>query len=208
MAEELGKRERNRQQRVEAIEAAGLSLFLERGIEPVTIDELAKASGMAKGNFYRYFADKGALVDSLLAPVASEVRTAMRRCAIAVGRSTSPSELTAAYGLMALSLAKVGQEQSSIAQLYLQESRTPPTASTASINALSDEMLEGAVHLTDLAVSHGLLAVSDPRVSALAVVGAIEQLALEVVRGRLDAPPAEIARIVIGMVMEGIRAPS
>ena len=50
--------------------------------------------------------------------------------------------------------------------------------------------------------------VSDPRVSALAVVGAVEALALAVVRDRLDAPPEEIARIVISMVMDGIRAPT
>ena len=64
----------------------------------------------------------------------------------------------------------------------------------------------GAIHLTDVAVSHDLLRVSDPRVSALAVVGAVEQIALAVLRGELDAHGDEIARIVVSMVLDGIRA--
>src|SRR5210317_2345369 len=53
-----GKRDLNRRQRVQDLIDAGLSLFLERGIEAVTIDEVARKAGMAKGNFYRYFRDK------------------------------------------------------------------------------------------------------------------------------------------------------
>ena len=33
-------------------------LFLERGIETVTIDEITREAGVAKGSFYRYFDDK------------------------------------------------------------------------------------------------------------------------------------------------------
>ena len=118
---ELGKRERNRLERQEALKGAGLELFLRRGIEPVTIDELAKASGMAKGNFYRYFTDKGALVEAILVPIASEVRTVIRRCAIGVGRAQNTAELTAAYAMMALELARIGVSESRTVQLYLQE---------------------------------------------------------------------------------------
>ena len=88
-----GKRARNRRERTEALVNAGLELFLERGVEVVTIDELAKAAGMAKGNFYRYFDDKRALVDAILAPIASDVRTAMRRCAVTLGRADAGTDL-------------------------------------------------------------------------------------------------------------------
>lgn len=203
---ELGKRERNRIERQEALKSAGLDLFLTRGIEPVTIDELAKAGGMAKGNFYRYFADKGALVDSILAPVASEARTVIRRCAIGVGRSQNTAELSAAYAMMALELVRIGLTQRGVVQLYLQENRTPVTASTSCVRELNSELRSGAIHLTEVAIEHKLLNVTDARVSALAVIGAIEQLALAVIRDGLDAPPEEIARIVVTMIMDGIRA--
>ena len=202
----LGKRERNRLEREEALKAAGLALFLSRGIEPVTIDELAKAGGMAKGNFYRYFADKGALVDSLLAPVASEVRTVLRRCAIGVGRAQNSAELSAAYAMMALELARIGLSERGIVQLYLQENRTPVTASTSSVRELNGELRSGAIHLTEVAIEHKLLNVTDARVSTLAVIGAIENLALAVIRDGLDAPPEEIAHTVVTMIMDGIRA--
>ena len=208
MGETLGKRELNRLQRLQDLQDAGLELFLTRGIEPVTIDELAKAGGMAKGNFYRYFADKGALVGALMVPVARRVRRVMRRCSIDVGRAKTTSELTQAYVTMALGLASIGQKHPRIVQLYLQENRTPATPTTESVRQLHVEMREGAVSLTELAVDHGLLRVPDARVSALAVIGAVEGLALSVVRGELDTPPQHIAAIVIGMVMEGIRATS
>ena len=204
--EELGKRERNRRERQEALRTAGLELFLRRGIEPVTIDELAKAGGMAKGNFYRYFTDKGALVDAILAPVASEVRTIIRRCAIGIGRAQNSAELSAAYAMMALELARIGMTQQGAVQLYLQENRTPVTASTSSVREFAKELRSGAIHLTEVAIEHKLLNVTDPRVSTLAVIGAIEQLALAVIRDGFDAPPEEIARIVVAMIMDGIRA--
>ena len=201
-----GKRARNRRERTEALINAGLELFLERGVEPVTIDELAKAAGMAKGNFYRYFDDKGALVDAILAPIASEVRTAMRRCAVKLARAGSRDVLNETYAVLALELAAITVPHLRVVQLYLQENRSPATPSTAGIRALAEELEQGAIHLTDVAVSHELLRVSDPRVSALAVVGAVEQLALAVLWGGLDARPEEIARIVVGMVLDGIRA--
>ncbi|MAQ14668.1 MAG: TetR family transcriptional regulator [Sandaracinus sp.] len=201
-----GKRARNRRERTEALVNAGLELFLERGVEVVTIDELAKAAGMAKGNFYRYFDDKRALVDAILAPIASDVRTAMRRCAVTLGRADAGTDLNAVYAALALELAGVTLPRLKVAQFYLQENRSPPTPSTEGIRALALEMSQGAIHLTDVAVSHDLLRVSDPRVSALAVVGAVEQLALAVLRGELDAHGDEIARIVVSMVLDGIRA--
>ena len=37
--------------------------------EAVTIDEVAREAGMAKGNFYRYFRDKADLVEAVIEPV-------------------------------------------------------------------------------------------------------------------------------------------
>ena len=48
-----GKRDLNRRKRVQDLVAAGLELFLNNGIGGVTIDEVAREAGMAKGNFYR-----------------------------------------------------------------------------------------------------------------------------------------------------------
>jgi len=53
-----GKRDQNRRERTAGLVSAGLQQFLERGIETVTIDEITREAGVAKGSFYRYFDDK------------------------------------------------------------------------------------------------------------------------------------------------------
>jgi len=201
---EGGKRQRNREAKTKALLDAALGLFVEQGIEAVTIDEIAKRAGMAKGNFYRYFADKSEVVEALLAPAAREVRRAMRTTAVKLARADDAKSLEAAYASLAVKLAAAVIPRLDVVQLYLQENRAPATPSRASVRALADELEDGAIHLTQVAVDHGLLRVDDPRVSAFAVVGAVEQLAITRLRGRLDAPPDQIARIVVAMVLEGI----
>ncbi len=200
-----GKRARNREQRTESLLSAGLELFLARGVANVAIDDIARAGGMAKGNFYRYFDDKGALVDAILAPIATEVRTSMRKCAVAIGRADGSDALNAAYAMLAMDLAQAAVQQLDVVQLYLQENRAPLHPSGAGIRALAEEMNEGAIMLTQVAVDKGLLNVTDPKVSAMAVVGAVEQLALAQLRGNLDAPPLQVAQVVVSMVLDGIR---
>ena len=72
-----GRRDQNRKEKVRGLEEAALRLFLERGLDGVTIDDITKACGVAKGTFYRYFDDKDALVESLLAPVREELVEAL-----------------------------------------------------------------------------------------------------------------------------------
>lgn len=199
-----GKRARNRAERTEAIVSAAKGLFVEHGVEAVTIDDIAKASGMAKGNFYRYFNDKRHLVDAIVAPIARDVRRAMRRGAIAIAKAKNHDEMNAAYGSMAIAIAGSLLPRLDIAQLYLQENRAPTTPARAGLQSFSRELRNGAIKMTELAVRQGLLKVDDPRVSAIAVIGAVEQLALTVMQGDLDTPPQTIVQIMVKLVLEGI----
>lgn len=200
-----GKRDRNRKQRTEALLAASLGLFLDRGLEAVTVDDIAREAGMAKGNFYRYFKDKDDLVDALFEPILGEVRDAMRRCADTLSRAKGEQELYAAYEVLAKTLAKVALPRLDVVRLYLQERRSPGVGARIPIRRLSDQINETAVRLTEVAVQNGLLRVPDPRISAFAVVGAVEELMLAVLQERLDAPPTEIIDTLITLVLDGIR---
>ncbi len=200
-----GKRDQNRKRRIEALCCAGLRLFLERGVDQVTIDDIAKEAGTAKGNFYRYFTDKGELVEGVLEPLETRVREAMDRCEEALEQAHDDGSLFRAYQALALTLMPVIFEHPDVVRLYLQESRAPAAGARAPIRALADEIRQRAIDLTEFAVDHGLLRIPDPRVSALAVIGAVEQLAFTVLSGELDAPPDQIAGTLISLVLSGIR---
>jgi len=201
-----GKRDRNRRARIEALASAGLRLFLDRGVDAVTIDDIAKEAGTAKGNFYRYFTDKSDLVEGILEPLETRIREAMDRCEEALEQASDDASLFRAYQTFALTLIPVTLEHPDVVRLYLQESRAPVAAGArAPIRALADEIRARAIDLTEFAVDHGLLRIPDPRVSALAVIGAVEQLAFTVLSGQLDLPADRIAGTLISLVLSGIR---
>lgn len=200
-----GKRDRNRKARTEALASAGLRLFLERGVDAVTIDDIAKEAGTAKGNFYRYFTDKGDLVQGILDPLGTRVREAMERCEEALEEADDDASLFRAYQALALTLIPVTVQHPDVVRLYLQESRAPSAGARAPIRALADEIRERAIDLTEFAVEHQLLRIPDSRVSALAVIGAVEQLAFTVLSGELELPPDQIAGTLISLVLSGIR---
>lgn len=201
-----GKRDLNRRARRDALRSASLKLFLERGVDQVTIDDIAKEAGTAKGNFYRYFTDKSELVESVLDPLARQVREAMDRCEAQLDEAHDEKSLFVAYQALALTLIPVTIEHPDVVRLYLQESRAPAAGARAAIRELADEIRSRAIDLTEFAKDHGLLRIPDPRVSALAVIGAVEQLAFTVLTGELDAPPDQIAGTLISLVLSGIRA--
>lgn len=200
-----GKRDVNRKQRTQAIARAALGLFLERGVESVTIDDIAREAAVAKGSFYRYFEDKTELVEAIFEPVATLMQGAMQRCEEALRAASDRDSLVQAYQGLARDLIPIAIGYLDVIRLYLQENRAPGHGARAPIRALALDVEKRAVRLTEIAVEKGLLAVPDPRISALAVVGAIEQLALGFLGGRLDAPPPEVASTLIDLVLEGLR---
>ncbi|MEU6997775.1 TetR family transcriptional regulator [Nonomuraea sp. NPDC046570] len=73
-----GLRERTRQaMRTELAELA-LRMFLDRGFDETTVDDIARAAGMSKRTFFRYFPAKEDVLfggaDDLAAQVADEIR--------------------------------------------------------------------------------------------------------------------------------------
>lgn len=55
-----------RQETFDKILAAALDLFVSRGYEATTVDQIAEAAGMTKGAVYFHFANKGDVLDALL----------------------------------------------------------------------------------------------------------------------------------------------
>jgi AcrR family transcriptional regulator len=201
-----GKRDQNRLERTQTLSNAALKLFLLRGLESVTIDEIAAEAGVAKGSFYRYFRDKIDLVDALMAPSVEQMRAAFETCEQALGKAEAGQSLAGAYFTLASDLLAAVAQDPNVVRLYLQECRAPAVGARAVIVALSDEILTRAVRLTEAACERGLLRPLDARVCAHVVVGAVEQLLVRELAGRgtfsVSAAPQEL----ISLILDGIRA--
>ena len=201
-----GKRDRNRRRRSAQLRTAALRLFLDRGVDRVTIDDIAREAGTAKGNFYRYFEDKADLVAGIMKPAVEALGAAFDSCEEALREAHDQATLSAAYQRLAIGMVPLAVGEPDIVRLYLQESRAPAAGARAPIRKLADQIRRRSVELTVLAVERDLLRIRDPRISALAVVGAVEQLAWSLLSDGLDAAPDEIAAALISLVLSGIQS--
>lgn len=200
-----GKRDLNRRKRVQDLVDAGLSLFLQRGIEAVTIDEVAREAGMAKGNFYRYFRDKADLVEAVIEPVASTTREAVQACDKELRGANDRNEAVAAYAQLGNRLVGALALYPDAMCLYLQERRAPATTARQAISDLATELDDRAMSLSQVAADREFVSISDPRLSAIAVLGAVEALALASVRQQVQMDPIETTKSLISIVLEGLR---
>lgn len=200
-----GKRDLNRRKRVQDLVEAGLSLFLARGIEAVTIDEVAREAGMAKGNFYRYFRDKADLVEAVVEPVVSSTRLALQECDTQLRDAEERGQAVAAYSQLGNRLIGALAMYPDAMCLYLQERRAPATTARQAISDLATELDDRAMKLSQISADRDFVNVSDPRVSALAVLGAVEALALASVRKQIQMDPVETSKSLISIVLEGLR---
>jgi len=202
-----GKRDENRKKRVRGLCEASLTLMLAKGIESVTVDEIVREAGVAKGSFYRYFKDKSELVDTLFQPLSDQLLTALREADTSIANAASDTTLMMAYAGIAQKTQGVLATYPREILLYLQECRAPRTEARAAVRDLADEVAAMALTLTDTARERGLLKPVASRVSALTVVGAVEKMLFEVLSGGdLGAPPQQVATTLITLIMKGLAA--
>ncbi|AKF83642.1 transcriptional regulator, TetR family [Myxococcus fulvus] len=202
-----GVRETARRERTKVLEDAALTLFVERGLDAVTIDDITQAAGVAKGTFYRYFADKPALVEALLAPVRAELLSGLEACGRALAGARGVEAMFEAYRAMAAVIASALLQYPRVVRLYLQESRGPAVGARTKVAQLSGEVSRHAVDITQKAHTHGLLRPIRPAVSGLAVVGAVERLLLAVLSEEDIGNPLELPDALTTLVLDGLRVP-
>jgi AcrR family transcriptional regulator len=108
VAEAPGLRQRKRQQTRERLTRAAMALFLERGFEATTLDDIAAAADVSRRSFFHYFASKedvvfawheestAALIAAVAARPASEsMLTAAENAIAAMARQLEPGEAIA-----------------------------------------------------------------------------------------------------------------
>ncbi|MCE9673652.1 TetR/AcrR family transcriptional regulator [Myxococcus stipitatus] len=202
-----GRRETQRRERTKELEDAALRLFVERGLDLVTIDDITQATGVAKGTFYRYFEDKAALVDALLAPVRGELLAGLEACGRALETARDVETMFEAYRAVAAVIASALLQYPGVVRLYLQESRGPAVGARKKVAELAKQVASHAVDITQKAHTHGLLRPVRPAVSGLAVVGAVERLLLAVLSEEDIGNPLDLPDALTTLVLDGLRVP-
>ena len=192
-----GKRDQNRKERIRVLHEAALVLFLEHGLAATTIDEITKAAGTAKGNFYRYFSDKEDLVRGIMQPVTEKVEHDLTRAVEAIEVSRDRATMIEAYEELGRQLAVLLGNHALVLKLYLQESRGARNGARAPICELSELVSTKAIEMTRKAHENNLLRPFQAEISALAVVGAGERLLAAVLEGEdvgsCNARPEDLA---------------
>ncbi|MCA9539324.1 MAG: TetR/AcrR family transcriptional regulator [Myxococcales bacterium] len=203
---EEGKRARNRRRRLKQLRDAALPLFIDLGIERVTIDDIVQGAGVAKGSFYRYYQDKEDLVAALFDPVSQQVEMALARGEEALARASTWAETMAAFRQVAFELAPLVIQHREVLLLYLQENRAPAVGARRPVRALSDSIARRAIAMTHAARAHGNLRDIEPAVSTLAVIGAVEAIAYDFLSGGgLIGEPAAAASALVMMILDGLQ---
>lgn len=201
-----GVRDLNRQKKAQAIRHAALLLFLERGIEAVSVDDIMKSARMAKGSFYRYFVDQAALVADLMEPTRALITEALDTALADLGVATTREAQIQAYARVGHVLAALLMEQPGPVRLYLQESRAPAQGARRPIIELSRLVSRYAVDMTRAAQRHGILKPIPVVVSALAVVGATERLLLAVLQEEEVGNVLEVPAALTTLILDGLKA--
>jgi AcrR family transcriptional regulator len=73
-----GLRNRKRRETAQRITDAGVSLFLERGIEATTLDDIAARAGISRRTFFYYFKSKDDILLSMQSGMGEMLATALR----------------------------------------------------------------------------------------------------------------------------------
>lgn len=201
-----GKRDLNRKRRIADLCRAGAELMLAQGVERVTIDEICKTAGIAKGGFYRYFNGKTELVEAIIEPMVDGVRSAMSDGEARIRAATDFADLRVAYRGLAMRLAPVLLAEKRALRLYLAECNAPKIGARAPLRAWADEVGDMAERLAAATLANPQARSMPATVVGRAMVGAVERLAFDLMHRGVKVDIAEAGGTLAELLLDGLRA--
>jgi AcrR family transcriptional regulator len=193
-------RRRSKEERREQILRAALDVFVEKGFGAATVDDIVLKTGVARGTFYLYFADKRAVFEALVDEFLGRITTAVRSIDLTPG---SPPPVT--------------QLRANIARVVELAIGEPTIVKLALFDATGldpelDEKLHGYYEalrrLIDdsLAVGQqlGMVRAGDRRVMAAAGLGGLKEVLVDAVRGDIEPDPAAITDEIMRFLASGL----
>jgi AcrR family transcriptional regulator len=134
-----------------------LELFVERGIEKVSIADLPGQAGVAHGLFYHYFASK----DELLVAVLEHASPLQGFLAIAESMHGLPAD--EGLRLFAMRLGGMLEERGDVLRFIFRESLSPRSLLPSALVDVQQQVLEGLASYRTERIEAGELRPHDPR---------------------------------------------
>ena len=201
-----GIRARNREEKRQLIMNAGIQVFLQKGVDAATIDDITRIAHTAKGSYYRYFESKVALLEEAIKPISHRIKEIFASTLDELRLKDEDEAKYNAYQKLGAALGTLVITNQELFRLYLQESRGAKTPSRIPIINLSELISTGAIEISNLAEEIGAQKTSLPIVSALIVVGTTEMIAHRFLTNQeIGGDPVAIAAKVVDLILEGIR---
>ena len=95
---EEGLRERKRRETLQRISEAGISLFLAKGYDATTLDEIAAEAGISRRTFFYYFESKEDILLGYVSVYVESLKTAIRESASDTPFNTVQDAVTKVFG--------------------------------------------------------------------------------------------------------------
>lgn len=178
----MGRREENKQRKRERLLAEGLRLFQDAGYDRASIEQIAAASGVARGTFYLYFPDKASLFAALMERWYDPVIAILDQVERELQEATTKERTLEIYQQMGMQLmvAALGTPQHIL--VAFREMRSSGEAGEG-LRARELALLEKVTGLTEVAAERGLIRADNPRLVALVIFGSVERLYYEALVG-------------------------
>jgi AcrR family transcriptional regulator len=144
-----------------------LDLFVERGIEHVTMAEVATRAGVAPGLLYHYFGNKDGLLNAVFA--AADPRDAFAGLA----ESLAGQPVAAGLREFCVRAAAALEERADVVRVLFREMLAPETSLPIGIAEIQEQVLGGLARYLEERIDAGELRPHDPRVPLRLLISGI-----------------------------------
>lgn len=194
----MGRRERNKENKLRRLEDAGIAAFLAEGYTASSVERIAAAADVARGTYYLYFKDKEALFVALMERLWEPLIAAVSAARDELARCEDTAATLAVYARLGSNLALLLVDRRGELQLYFAEARGRGPSGEA-VRRRSARLEELTREILEDAIARGTLRSHDVHAASLAIFGGIERLVYAFLEGdpTLDPTtlPAEVTRL-------------